>query len=270
MARVQILAALLVVLPGWLMTPLTKHIETERRQLQYGGATVTREMRDQIGQGLAIALLAGFRGIAADFIWIRGHDCWEKREWLKQAECIENSVKLQPRSTFFWDVGAWHMGWNIAYAERIGTNEIPPALAQRREQEWHRRARNFLERGVQNIPNRYDLYFKLGWLHERKLVGDCDDDECKKAEYAKAAELFAIAAEYPNAPAYVARDAARCLEKSGQPRAAYDYWIEKIWRHDRRIRNNLDRAIVEREIRRLEEHLDIPASSRVFPKAAAP
>ncbi|MEI6084860.1 MAG: hypothetical protein WCS70_11220 [Verrucomicrobiota bacterium] len=270
MVRARLYAALLIAVPAWALLPLQHQIESERRQLQYGGSPVTREIRDQIGQGLAIALLAGFRGVAADFIWIRGHDFWEKRQWFKQAECIENTAKLQPRSTFFWDSGAWHMAWNIAYAERIGTNDSTVAQALTRERYWHQRGRAFLERGVQNIPNRFDLYFKLGWLHEQKLRRDCGGyPACEKAEYAKAAELFDKASEYPNAPVYIARDVARCLEKSGDLRAAYDYWCNKIWRADRRIRNNLDRAIVEREIRRLEDRLDIPTSSRLFPKVTA-
>ncbi|MCG3150294.1 MAG: hypothetical protein PCFJNLEI_03777 [Verrucomicrobiae bacterium] len=264
------LAVVLIAVPAWLLTPLHNQIEHERQQFQYGGAPVTRELRDQIGQGMAIALLAGFRGVAADFIWIRAHDHWEKREWLLQAESIENAAKLQPRSTFFWDSGSWHMGWNIARAERIGTNDITIAQGLIRERYWHQRARSFLERGIANIPNRFDLYFKLGWLYDQKLARGCGGDpECVKLQNTKAAELFIRASEYPTAPTYVARDAARSLEKAGDLPAAYDFWVNKIWRDDRRIRTAADRTIVEREIRRLEERLDIPAPSRVFPKTSA-
>lgn len=270
MLRARFLALLLVALPAWLMTPLQRQIVQERRQLAYGGAPVTRELRDQIGQGMAIALLAGFRGIAADFIWIRGHDYWEKRQWFKQAECIENTAKLQPRSTFFWDSGAWHMAWNIAYAERIGTNGSTVAQAITRERYWHQRGRAFLERGLQNIPNRFDLYFKLGWLYEQKLARDCGGDvDCAKTNFTKAAELFDKASEFPNCPTYIARDVPRCLEYAGDLPAAYAYWRDKIWTGNRRIRDNYDRSIVEREIRRLEDRLDIPPVSRLFPKAAS-
>jgi hypothetical protein len=271
MRHPRLLAVAVVAIPAWLMAPLQARIEQERQQLQYGGAPFTREMRDQIGQGLAIALLAGFRGVVADFVWIRGHHYWEKRQWILQAECLENTVKLQPRSTFFWDTGAWHMGWNIAHAERVGTNGITVAQGLLRERYWHQRARDFLERGIANIPNRFDLYFKLGWLHQQKLIRACGGDPaCEKEHHRQAAELYAQAGDYDAAPTYVSRDAARALEKAGDPRAAYEFWVEKIWRNDRRIRSAMDRAIVEREIRRLEDALDIPATSRVFPKATAP
>jgi len=270
MVRTRLYAAAFLALPACLLAPLQNRIEHERREFQYGGVSVTRELRDQIGQGLAIALLAGFRGVAADFIWIRGHGFWEKRQWLKQAEAIENAVKLQPRSTLFWDSGAWHMGWNIAYAERVGTNGSTVAQGLARERYWHQRARAFLERGVQNIPNRFDLYFKLGFLYDQKLARGCGGDaDCAKAQHAKAAELYAIASEYPNAPTSVARGAGHSLEKAGNIQAAYDYWCNKIWRGDRRIRSGYDRSITEREIRRLEDRLDIPPTSRLFPKAAA-
>ena len=173
-----------------LLAPLHRQIEADRRQFQYGGANVTRTLRDEIGQGFSIALLAGFRGIVADFLWIKGDDCWKERAWVKQSEYIENAVKLQPRSTYFWDAGAWHMGWNIAYAERVGTNDVPIAQALTRERYWHQRARALLERGIQNLPNRFDLYYKLGFLYDQKLVRDCGGDEaCRQERYAKAAEI---------------------------------------------------------------------------------
>ena len=181
--RSRWLAAVLLVAPGCLLAPLQDRILAERHALQYGGVPVTRELRDQIGQGLAIALLAGFRGLAADFVWIRGHDYWEHQQWFKQTECIENAVKLQPQSVFFWDVGAWHMAFNISWAERTATNNATTADGIQRERLWHDRGRKFLERGLQNIPNQYELYYKLGWLYFLKLSRDCGGEaDCEERE----------------------------------------------------------------------------------------
>lgn len=269
--RNRLLAVLLLIVPAWGMRPWQNQILAERRQLKYGGAPVTREMRDQIGQGLAIALLAGFRGVAADFIWLRAQGFWEQRQWFKQSECIENAVKLQPQSVFFWDVGAWHMAWNIAYAERIAPDNATLAEGIRRERLWHDRGREFLERGLQNIPNRFDLYYKLGWIYYQHLARDCGGEtDCQQTRYRKAAEYFLIATTYRGAPDYLGRDAARCLEKAGDLPAAYQLW-RKLWQENDPHRNAYARPIIQREIRRFENLLDIPADGRIFPpKPIAP
>jgi hypothetical protein len=266
----RLLAILIIAVPAWLLTPLQRQIHRERDELKYGGMIINRELRDQIGQGLAIALLAGFRGVVADFIWIRSHSHWEKKEWVLQAEAIENTVKLQPQSTLFWDVGAWHMAWNIGYAERVDPGNATEAQGIARERIWHLRAKVFLERGLQNIPNRYDLYFKLGWLYQLKLLGHCGGNEdCIRATEAKVAEYFSKAASFPDAPAYIARGAARALERSGDRQGAYQAWLD-IWANEGTRPDSVHRSIVEREIRRLEDLLDIPPAARVFPPSAPP
>jgi len=269
--RNRLLAVVLLIAPAWGMQPWHNQILAERQHLKYGGAPVTRELRDRIGQGLAIALLAGFRGVAADFIWLRGQGFWEQRQWFKQSECIESAVKLQPQSIFFWDVGAWHMTWNIAYAESTAPDIATRAEGIRRERLWHDRGREFLERGLQNIPNRFDLYYKLGWVYYQKLAADCGGEPaCQQARYRKAAEYFLTATTYRDAPDYLGRDAARCLEKAGDVAAAYQLYC-KLWQENDPHRNAYARPIIQREIRRLENLLDIPVAARLFPmKPVAP
>src|SRR5208282_1306077 len=81
---------------GFALLPLENSLRTERLQMKYGGARVTFQLREAIGQNLAIALLAGMRGIVADFLWIQSHSFWEKKEWLRQFRNIEVVVTLQP------------------------------------------------------------------------------------------------------------------------------------------------------------------------------
>jgi hypothetical protein len=249
----KLIAALLLVVPMWLLLPLDRQIHADRQQLKYGGLRVTRAIRDRVGQEGAIALLAGFRGIVADFIWIQGHSRWEKKQWLQQYNDMQMVVFLQPQSTLFWDVGAWHMAYNIGYAERVDTNNYTVAQGLKRERVWHDRARDFLKRGIENIPHRYDLYFKLGWLYWHKYK-----------DAASAAREFQRAAQFPEAPSYVGRMYARAVEQAGDVGAAYEYW-RRLWFQDHEKSQQLW-PVVEREVRRLEEQLQVPAEQRVFPK----
>jgi hypothetical protein len=250
--RAILIAILLLLLPAWGTLSLQRQIGQERLRLKFGGAHVTREMRDVIGQGMAIGLLAGFRGIVADFVWIQGHLHWEKKEWLQQYICLDAVTKLQPQSVLFWDAGAWHMAWNIGYAERVDTNNYTLAQGIKREQVWHERGREFLLRGIQNLPNRWELYFKLGWLYDQKYK-----------DPNLAAEQYAIAARFPDAPSYVSRMHCRKLAESGKLAESYQCW-KTLWFQDHQKVPQIW-SIVEREIRHVENELNIPAAQRIFP-----
>ena len=248
--RVHLIAALVLTVPAMALAPLEQRIHRERNRLKYGSAKAALTLHDRISQNAWIALLAGFRGVVADFIWIQGHQFWENKQWLRQYRTLETTVMLQPQSILFWDVGAWHMAWNIGYAERVDTNNLTQAQGLKRERIWHERARDFLLRGIENIPNRFDLYFKLGWLYQQKFKDDC-----------AAAACFAKALGFADAPAYVGNEAARAFERCGDVAGAYKVWV-KLWRAGRTPFRN----VIEREIKRLEYQLNVPDNERVFPK----
>ena len=263
MRRKRLLAVALLVIPAWLMMPLADQIHSESAHLRYGTARVTRELRDRIGQGMAIALLAGFRGVVADFLWIRSHDYWIKQEWLRQYSAIQVVTMLQPLSTMFWDIGAWHMAWNIGYAVSIDPANANEAVGIKREHEWWDRARDYLQRGIENVPNRPDLYFSMGWLYWEKYKDGC-----------KAQEYFQKALDAKGAPQdldvrldAVQRIEARAKEKCGDVMGAYQDW-RRMWLQDH---SKVDQiwTVVEREIKRLENELNIPDNQRIFPKHPA-
>ncbi len=249
----------LVVLPLAVSVPLGRNIRQERILLKYGGPHVSLAMRDRLGQGAAIGLLAGFRGVVADFLWIQNQGFWENREWIRMYRNMELVTTLQPQSTTFWDLAQWHMAWNIGYAVLTDPANRTKAEGLKRQREWLERARDFLAEGIRNVPNHSDLYFAMGTLYLRKF-----NDPCTAAEY------FRQSAQFPDAPSYTDRMCARSLEHCGKVRAAYDYW-KMMWRQHRHYVDHIDNtALVERELRRLENELKIPNKERIFPLSAAP
>jgi hypothetical protein len=260
---VKLFVAVILFVIGFTLLPLENSLRTERLQMKYGGARVTFQLREAIGQNLAIALLAGMRGIVADLLWIQGHGFWEKREWLRQYRNIEVVVTLQPQSIMFWDLGQWHMAWNIGYGAFSDPKNRTKAEGIAREREWHEKAQAFIARGIENIPNRYDLYFTMGWLYFEKLSKDCDNPPCNDA-FCRSAEYLGKAASFPDAPQFVPRLYARALEKCGDVSAAYDEW-KQLWRLDHATTQQAWN-VIEREIRRLEDYLQIPNQQRVFPQ----
>jgi hypothetical protein len=260
MMRAKIIAAMVVAVPAWLMMPLENRIHSENVRLKYGTAHVTRELRDHIGQGMAIALLAGFRGVVADFLWIQSHGYWEKKQWLRQYGDMEVVAMLQPLSTLFWDTGAWHMAWNIGYAVSVDPANRTTAEGIKREHEWWEKAREFLQRGIENVPDRPDLYFSMAWLYWDKYK-----DACKAQEYFHKAVNAKGAPEFLNIRlSAIGRMELRAMEKCGDVMGAYQRWRE-LWYEDH---NKVDQpwTVVEREIKRLENVLNVPDQERVFQK----
>jgi hypothetical protein len=263
--RHKFLAIFVLLLAAAVFSPLENRIQAERVRMKYSGAQVSLSLREKLGQGTAVALLAGFRGVVADFLWIQNQDYFVKQEWVPMYRNIELVTTLQPQSTLFWDSGAWHMAWNIGYSVSKDPKNANEAQGIRRQREWHLSARDFLLRGIENIPQRYDLYFMLGWLYKEKLAKDCgDDDECQRAAHCEVAEYFRRAAEFADAPTYVGRECAMALETCGQLREAYVYW-KMLWQSDRHTPHQVW-SVIERNINRLEMQLDkqtLPEPDRV-------
>lgn len=252
MMRTTLAVGLVLIVPAMLLSPLERAIQHRGMQMRYGGARVTLAMRDRLGQGMAIGLLAGFRGVVADFLWIQNQGFWENREWIRMYRNMELVTTLQPQSVLFWDLAQWHMAWNIGYAVRSDPKNRTIAEGLKREREWQEKARELLERGIENIPNRYDLYFTIGWLYAQKF-----NDACRAAEY------YYQAARFAEAPTYVGRLYARALEQCGRVAESYEYW-KHLWFQDRSTPHQLWN-VIEREIKRLEDKLNIPNDQRVFP-----
>ncbi len=257
----------LALSPALWLSPLEQRIHAERVALKYGGAPVTVAVREKIGQGMAIGLLAGFRSVVADFLWIQNNILWESLwrpetdktlTYIRMHGNMSTVVTLQPRSIMFWENSAWHMGWNIAYAAQIDPKNRTEAEGRERNQEWRQRARAFLEDGIRNNPDHYRLHFYLGFLYLHKL-----DNPCMAADY------FLKAAQFPDVPSYPARLHAIALERCGRPAAAYDYW-KQLWRngHPPKFNDSIDiSGWIQRELRRLEALLNVPNAERVFPVA---
>ncbi len=267
----KLIAAGCLLIGGWLMLPVEKEIYAQREHVDFGRLELTLDVRERLPQELALGVLAGFRGIAADFLWIQNEafweDLWEPRTdkgllFVRMYRNMKSVVVLQPHSTLFWEESAWHMGWNIAYAAQIDPANRTKAEGLKREMEWRERARAFLAEGIKNNPDTYRLYFYMGILYLQKLASPA-----KPELYCTAADYFRRAAAFPDAPSYTARECAHALELCGKPEAAYEYW-KTIWNggHVRHFHDQIDiydDAI--REMRRLENELKIPVGQRIFP-----
>lgn len=250
--------------------PMESAIVQERKEQKYNTGRFDIRMREQMPQIAAVALLGGFRGVVCDFIWIAAHGSWERQEWFKMRQYFELVTTLQPMSVHYWETSAWHMAWNISYAVSQDPKEPRARNRERARRQWIEAGRAFLERGIENIPEKYDLYFQLGWLIMQKQ--DYVDVETNRPghHFVEAADHFKRAwNKFPgDAPTYVSRMAGHCYMKAERWQEARDWWCY-LWNTDRAAREDQMWHKIEEWGRECEDKLNLPAEQRCFPPRRA-
>jgi len=244
----RVLAIGLLLAFGAARLPFEVHLEKQSLDLQIKAARLSMEVREEVSQLSFIAALSGFRSFVAACLWIEAHSAWERTQWGRMAGLFNTVTTLQPRSLLYWDLASWHMAWNASIAALQDEKQPSEALRVRAQRQYFQLGRDFLERGIQNNPDRYQLYEKLAVLLRDKL-----EDPCASAA------AFDKAASFPDAPPYLKRFAAYELAQCpGREREAYD-----------RMKEIFAKGVHERmptllsKIREFEETLQIPEDQRL-------
>ena len=181
-------ALILILLAfGFSKLKFEQRLAEEHRAAFFHSAKLNLNMRQQIGQLGFIAALSGFRALVADALWIEAHSAWERTEWGKMALLFENVTALQPRCIMFWEMSAWHMGYNASVAARNNPKQPREALRIKAQREYFKLAEDFLLRGIGNNPDRYDLCEQLAILYRdmprrRRLPRTCIHPLAKASE----------------------------------------------------------------------------------------
>jgi hypothetical protein len=148
----------------------------------------------------------------------------------------------------FWDTAAWHMAWNASVAAMNDRTQPRLALRVKAQREYFALGKDFLERGIQNNPDRPQLYEALARLYKEKYK-----------DHERASEFYAKAAALPDAATFDRRFSAYELSYcEGREREAYE-----------RLRGLYDEGEQERvptlitRLNFLEDKLNIPQDQRI-------
>lgn len=252
LAGVAVIVLWGAVKPGW-----EESIDRQRRIIIHGqDVPLNVTTRDLLGQEMSLALLGGFRGLAATFSWISLTAAWEEKEWTRVRAMADLATTIQPKMILFWEQGAWHMAWNASIDAEKYAGHDNPSRAAVESRKWIEAGIDMLERGLRVHPTRANLYLRLGEVYWQRLE-----------DFVRAAEYYQLAAGQADAPAYAERFVGYALEKAGRDREAYEYW-RKVW-PEARDRGDTDKGPwrnVLNHIRDLEEKLEIPESERLEEK----
>jgi hypothetical protein len=110
--------------------------------------------------------LGGFRGLIANFLWIRANDLQDEDKYFEMVQLADWITKLEPHFVDVWRVQAWNMAYNISVKFKDP------------EDRWH-----WVERGIQLLrddglrynPNETLIYRDLSWLYQHKIGANLDD-----------------------------------------------------------------------------------------------
>jgi hypothetical protein len=247
MNRLVIVATLIFGF-GAIKLPLEHRLGSVQQQLRLNPVRFDLGLREQLGQLGFVAALSGFRAIIADFVFIQAHVAWEETQWGRVLLLFHEATILQPHAILFWDMAAWHMGWNASAAAAHDSNELRPELRLKTQREYYNLARDFLERGIRNNPDSSRLYESLARLYKEKYN-----------DHVRAAEFFAKAAAQPGAPSYDKRFAAYELSYcEGGEREAYQE-LRRLY--DMGERERLPTLLSR--LKFLESKLNMPANERI-------
>jgi hypothetical protein len=231
----------------------------EQNQLRYEGAKVTIALRDQLSQGLAIAVLAGMRNIVADLVWLETVTAWMQQDWWRMAATIETCTALQPRAPMFWDMGGWQLGWNASISSGIDANKYASELQRKKaERFWIERGKDFFLRGLQHNPDYWRLWFSTALLYDQRLK-----------DWKTAATYYQRASEVTGAPIYLERAPAHMYDRAhlNDPAQEYAEWV-KLWLRltpEQKANPQHLATLIEQNIRVLELKLAVPKEKRIFP-----
>lgn len=243
-----------LLLTGLALQPVERPVWNQMREDQ--PALDLADLEGALGQGITVGLLGGFRALAANFMWLRANESWQRDDLPVTQTMIQFTTTIDPRPMFFWLNGARMIGYDMPVwrVREIGEwEDVPPTVIHKIEEEQATVAIRYLQRGLKYHPNHPLLYVDIANLYQRKVL---DLDE--------AAKYYRLAAEAPNAPRYAARIYAEILKRADRPRDAYDWLVKLYPTLDRHAPGDRSDEVLSR-IYSLEQELQIPKEKQFEP-----
>jgi hypothetical protein len=202
------------------------------------------------GQGLTLALLGGFRALAADLVWLRMYAAWEQRDLAAVETMVRMVPTMDPRPVYFWLNGARILaydlpGWRIEAAG--GYERVPEAVQERIGREQAQLGLKLLAAGMRFHPEATELWVERASIELNRL-----------RDPLAAAESYRRAWELPGGPYFAARLHGELLRRAGRKEEAL-LWLKRLHPQLPAEAPEAQAGLVLARIRELERELGISA-----------
>jgi len=160
---------------------------------------------------IAGAILGGFRGPAANLLWLKMEHYWHSEEWHNCYYVMRTVTWLDPHFVEAWRILGWHLMYNMP----VETKDVEM------QEKYLLAGANALKEGIAWNPDIYDLYWELGWNYFDKV-----DDFENAPKWLRAATEF----EHPG---HIERLIAHAYEKLPDLDKALDWYDYCLKRYPR-------------------------------------
>jgi len=153
----KMIYGLAIVMLFGAMFPYGAWLTEEKKRKDLGEAAI-----GQIDTGsfmMKLFLLGGFRGIVANYLWLKAEENKRDHDWDRLKSNVDLITKLQPHFLSIWTF----QGWNLAYNVSVEWD------APDDKYEWIKQGIKFVQQGVDHNRRSPDLIWDTAWFYYHKL-----------------------------------------------------------------------------------------------------
>ncbi len=218
-SRILLLLVVIALLPA--VVKLQSIIDPQRKQF-LPDREIVSSVVVEVGNNPVVlpsqfvaGAVIGFREVIAGLLWVRANDFFHSGNYEAIVPLTRMATWLDPHQIDVYSVGAWHLAYNFIDSQnRADRRYLLPAI-------------KFLEEGIENNPNLWDLYFEEGFTMYY----------WKKQDYVQATHWMNEAAER-KPPYYVHTQVAHAYERTGDIDKAIEQWKRVIAITDAALKRN--------------------------------
>ena len=208
-SRIILLLIAIILVP--VVVQLQKTIDPQRAQFQPGKKISS--LMTNVGNNPVVlpsqfiaGTLIGFREVIAGLLWVRTDEFFHNGNFDAIVPMIRMITWLDPHQVDVYSTGAWHLSYNFTdSAERADRRYLGPAI-------------KFMEEGIQNNPEVWDIKLGLGFMiHALKTL-----------DFKQTLFWEKQAAQSKDAKLYVHRQIAHAYTKDGNIDAAIRQWSKCV------------------------------------------
>jgi tetratricopeptide (TPR) repeat protein len=164
----------------------------------------------QLPSNMLGAALTGFREPVASLLWVKADELFHTGKFEEVVPLMRVVTMLDPHMLDVYATGSWHLDFNfVDKKDRSDRRLIPSAL-------------EFLEQGIKNNPNVYDLYFEMAFTHYTMKIRDPE-----RAIYWTKKTIGKKTSDGDPTPRFVYHTLAHSYETNGELDKCLEVWKER-------------------------------------------
>ena len=109
------------------------------------------------------AMFSGFKDVISGALWVRADEFFHDGNYQEIIPLVRLVTWLDPHNIDVFTTGAWHIDYNFTDRKQRSDKRNLPLSVQ------------LLKEGIAKNPDRWDLYFELGWVHYNRKLEDFDN-----------------------------------------------------------------------------------------------